>query len=321
MSNTSRPPALLSLKILLFLLAIKFDMNSKISKQFTFEAIGTQFWIEIFDQITDEELKSTKGRLKLLSSVFNEQYSRFRPDSQISILNRDRVLHNPSVECRALLAYGKELYLRSQGTFNILTGHILEARGYDANYSFTASADIDTLPVCNPLIDLTISESKITLTCGNVDLGGYGKGYLVDRLADDLITQGIQHFLINGGGDMYATGDEAGKPITIYLEHPTVAGQYLIETTLLNQGFAASSPFKRRWKSGDKTYHHIVATTEVPEIATFVKATTATDADAFATVAILLPEDKLPTLATTENLAIARFDPKTNQLWQTANFS
>jgi thiamine biosynthesis lipoprotein ApbE len=102
------------------------------SKQFTFEAIGTHFWIEIFDDISDEKLEATKGRLELLSSTFNREYSRFRDDSYVGILNRERRLENPTEECRALLAYGKELYLRGQGTFNILTGHILEARGYDA---------------------------------------------------------------------------------------------------------------------------------------------------------------------------------------------
>ena len=291
------------------------------SKQFTFEAIGTHFWIEIFDEITDEQLKATKGRLELLSSSFNEQYSRFRADSQISILNRERRLENPSAECLAILKYGKELYLRGQGTFNILTGHILEARGYDSDYSFNAVDGADAPSTCNPLTDLTISENEIVLSCGNIDLGGYGKGWLIDKLAYDLREQGIEHFLINGGGDMYATSDLNDEAITIYLEHPTNAGQYLIETSLLHQGFAASSPFKRRWKSGDKTYHHVVATADVPELATFVKAATATDADAFATVAMLVPEAALPALAATENLAIARFTPATHQLWQTANFS
>jgi thiamine biosynthesis lipoprotein len=310
------------------------------SQTFTFEAIGTHFWIEIFDDITDTELESSalifkeahadykngnalgvKGRFELLSSTFNQHFSRFRTDSDVGTLNEDRQLDYPSDECRAILLYGKQLYLRSQGTFNILGGHILEARGYNAHYTFTAAADVDTLEAANPLTDLTITESKITLTSGNIDIGGYGKGWLIDKLANDLKAHGVEHFLINGGGDMYATSDAAGSPITIYLEHPTIVDQYLIETTLHNQGFAASSPFKRRWKSGEKIYHHIVATTDVPEIATFVKAHTATDADAFATVAMLLPEDSLPTLAIAEQLAIARFDPHTNQLWQTTNFS
>jgi FAD:protein FMN transferase len=293
------------------------------SKQFSFEAIGTHFWIEIFDDISDEELEATFGRFELLSSTFNIEYSRFRSNSYIGILNRERRLENPTKECRALLTYGKQLYLRSNGSFNLLVGHILEARGYDASYSFRAdeAGGADAPPTCHPLTKLTISEDEITLTCGNIDLGGYGKGWLIDKLANDLKIHGIEHFLINGGGDMYGTSGKGGEAITIYLEHPTEASKYLMETTLLNQGFAASSPFKRQWKSGEKVYDHVVAVGETPQVATFVKATNATDADAFATVAMLWPEASLPALATTESLAIARFDRATSQLWQTTNFS
>jgi FAD:protein FMN transferase len=293
------------------------------SKQFTFEAIGTHWWIEIFDEISDENLEAACGRLEVLSSTFNSEYSRFRDGSFVGILNRERLLENPTEECRALLVYGKQLYLRSNGSFNLLVGHILEARGYDAKYSFKADeTEHASAPLtCNPLSDLIISESEITLTCGNVDLGGYGKGWLIDKLAHDLKAHDIEHFLINGGGDMYATSDKGGEAITIYLEHPTETGKYLMETSLLNQGFAASSPFKRQWKSGGKTYEHVVAADETPQVGTFVKAATAVDADAFATVAMLWPEASLPALATEESLAIARFDPLTSQFWSTANFN
>lgn len=288
---------------------------------FTFEAIGTHFWIEIFDEIDEKQLDTTRRRIELLCSSFNENYSRFRPDSHVSILNHERALKNPNEECRALFALGKELYLRGQGSFNPLVGHILEARGYDTEYSFQATGGADAPSTCNPLTDLTITETEITLTCGNLDLGGYGKGYLIDRIAEDFLAHDIRYFLINGGGDMYGTSHQNGEAITIYLEHPTKEDKYIAETTIHNQGFAASSPFKRRWKSGDKTYTHIVATDEAPLLATFIKAKNAVEADAFATVAMLLPEDKLPALASTESLAIARFDPQTNQLWQTPNFN
>ena len=290
------------------------------SKQFNFEAIGTHFWIEIFDDISDEELQATQRRLELLCSLFNEQYSRFRPNSLISILNRERVLHNPSAECIEQLSYGKALYLRTNTTFNILTGHILEARGYDASYSFTPKENLGSLKICNPLTDLIISNSEITLTCGNVDTGGYGKGWLVDMIKEDLFAHNIKYFLINGGGDMYATSDNE-QPVTIYLEHPNETGKYLTETTLFNQGFAASSPFKRQWKYGDTIHTHIVSEGDVPMVAAFAKASTATDADAFTKPCLLLNESQLLNLSKDEGVSFARFNPQTNELWHTRNFS
>jgi FAD:protein FMN transferase len=290
------------------------------SQLFTFEALGTQWWIELFETINESELEAIEHRLKLISSTFENTYSRFREDSLIGILNRRRTIEHSTTECLDILKYGTHLYIRSGGVFNILTGHIQEARGYNASYSFTLTQD-DSLIACNPATHLHLSETKISVDCGNIDLGGYGKGWLIDTLATDLKEHGFVHFLINGGGDMFGTSLPDGRPIPIYLEHPTNSKKYLVETTLFNQGFAASSPFKRQWKSNDKTYTHIVGTTDIPETATFVKATTATDADAFATVAILWPKDSLPSLAETERLAIAYFDPATAEFWQTTNFN
>lgn len=285
----------------------------------TFEAIGTKWWIEIFDDVEEETGTVAIGDCARLAAEFNVAYSRFREDSEISKLNREREFINPSHEYRTLLNYGKNLYLRSNGHFNLLVGHVLEARGYDKEYSFTPDPAAK-LPVCDPITDLIITDTKITLECGNVDLGGYGKGYLVDLMADLLQKHHqLKYFLINGGGDMYATSDR-GTPIKIYLEHPTLPGKYIEETTLLNQGFAASSPFKRQWRHENKTYTHIVSKDTIEPKASFVKAATATEADAFGTVALLMNTEQVVTLAKHEQLAIARFDPTTNQIFKTAGF-
>lgn len=283
----------------------------------TFEALGTKWWIEIFDDIDEEKGTAVIRDCAFLAHKFNDTYSRFKGDSVISILNRERSFENPSEEYRSILTYGKGLYLRSDSTFNFLVGHVMEARGYDAEYSFTPK---DTeLKVCNPITDLQISESEITLTCGNVDLGGFGKGYLIDLMAEQLKATGIQYFLINGGGDMYATSD-CNEPIKIYLEHPTEPGKYIGETSLLNQGFAASSPFKRQWVHEEQTYTHIVSETALEAVASFVKADTAAEADAFATTSLLLSQKHLETLASRENFTLTRFSPETNQLWKTVGF-
>lgn len=283
----------------------------------TFEALGTKWWIEIFDDIDEETGTVAIRDCASLAFTFNDTYSRFKSDSQISTLNHERVFKNPSDEFRSLLEFGKQLYLRSDTSFNLLVGHVMEARGYDADYSFTPKNT--SLKICNPITELQISEAEITLSCGNIDLGGYGKGYLIDLIAEQLKAVGVHYFLINGGGDMYATSDN-DKPISIYLEHPTEPGKYLKETPLLNQGFAASSPFKRQWVHGSETYTHIVSETALEPVASFVKATTAAEADAFATTSLLLPKKHLESLATRENFHLARFSPTTNDFWQTGEF-
>ncbi len=59
----------------------------------------------------------------------------------------------------------------------------------------------------------------------------------------------------------------------------------------------------------------------MPELAVFVKAPTATEADAFTKPCLLLDENRLLEITAREGYAFARFNPTTNQLWQTVNFS
>lgn len=285
-----------------------------------FEALGTHWWITIFDDVDEETSTAVFGHCTRFVSDFEAAYSRFKFDSLITNLNKERSIKSPSNDFRELLTYGKQLYLRTNTRFNLLSGHILEAHGYDANYSFKPT-DSQT-PVGNPVTDLAIDENGIALTGdANVDVGGYGKGYLIDQLATLLTEElDIKYFLINGGGDMYASSNK-DEPVEIYLAHPTKPKHIIQKTTLLDQGFASSSPFKRAWRDSSKTYSHIVSSEAVPQIATFIKASTAKDADAFATSALLMNEPELAELIKTEYLEVARFNPETDELSQTRNFT
>ncbi len=291
--------------------------NLKQTKEF--EALGTKWWITVFDESSDKDLEGVFTELEAFANKFESDYSRFLPDSQISVLNQARSLVNPTASLVSLLTYGKQLYLRTNTHFNLLTGHILDARGYDADYSFTPNGP-EALTAGNPVTDLSISDDMIEVAHGNVDIGGFGKGYLIDELAEILQSKyDFKYFLINGGGDLFATSDH-DEPIEVYLEHPTKPRHAIHRTTLLSQGFAASSPFKRVWQSNDKTFTHIVTDKNVPRIASFIKSPTARDADAFATAALMINEDELAHLAKTESFTAARFSPATGKLWSMKDF-
>jgi len=265
----------------------------------TITGLGTTWWIEIFDEITSEKTQSTYDGLRLFIADFNMRYSRFDPDSIISTLNAARKLPSPDQETRDLLHYGINLYQETNGVFNFLVGEKLASHGYDPLYSFTPKDE--SLEIPSPVDALLISDTQIILTLGHVDLGGYGKGYLIDLIAAKLTDEyGIKEFLINGGGDMYATA-ENGKPVTIYLEHPTVPETYIAETTLFYEGFAASTTHKRRWEHAGKTYTHIIDSktgeSSQNSVAVFVKAPTARAADGWSTTLILsAPENHIDTI-------------------------
>jgi len=286
--------------------------------KFSFQALGTQWWIEIFDELSVERGAEITDFCATFATTYEASYSRFKADSLITTLNASRTLVNPADELIQLLTYGKQLYLRLDTHFNILTGHILEARGYDADYSFKAKET--SAPAGNPVTDLHITPDHITLQGeATIDLGGFGKGYLVDLLATQLRqAYQVEQLLINGGGDMFATHKD-GEPIQIHLEHPTKPGSMIATTTLLNQGFAASSPHKRVWNNDAGTHTHIIATTLTTD-ATFIKAAKAADADAIATATLQMSRSQIEQLAKSEDFAIAQFGVQSNQLISTHGF-
>jgi FAD:protein FMN transferase len=282
----------------------------------TIAALGTSWWIEVFDEVATERQSVIHDDCLAFLCQFEGDYSRFKPDSYISRLNTELYLDHPTPELMNLLTFGVAQFKRTEGIFNIMVGSKLVDTGYNATYSFTAKPEQS--PIQNPLEVLHISNKSITLNAGAIDIGGFGKGWAIDSVAKILREKhSLQYFLINGGGDMYATSDH-DIPVTIYLEHPTEAASYLTTTTLLNQGFAASSPHKRAWQYNGTTYSHIIDTTQTetkkrPD-ATFIKATTACTADIFATVALIATPTKIETFATREQLGVASFSLQDNQL-------
>ena len=280
----------------------------------THDALGTRFYIEICDEVSPSILKKITHDTGLFLSQFEANYSRFLADSQVSILNRERFFLNPDPEFIAILKHGQNLTKRSQGLFNMLLGSTLEARGYDSDYSFVPSTTKqENFTVPNPLTDLEINSSSITLRNGNLDLGGFGKGYVIDLLTIYLkITHNLKYFLINGGGDMYATSNY-GAPFTIYLEHPFEAQTYLGTTEILNQGFAASSPHKRSWIHNGTTHNHIIDTKPASINsklcdASFIIARNCVEADAFATIALIIESIEFNQLAIKNKLAFATYN-------------
>jgi thiamine biosynthesis lipoprotein len=282
----------------------------------TIAALGTHWWIEVFDDISTERRDGISDSITTLLSSIENRFSRFRDDSLVGTLNRERTIVTTEPDLKVLIGYGRDMYRKTKGAFNILVGDALVARGYDSNYSLVAQER--AVEIGNPLIDIDSLDNTWHLSVGLLDLGGIGKGWAIDQIAELLRNEGIVEFLINGGGDMYGTS-EHGKPITIYLEHPTLKDIYLGTTTIHNQGFAASSPHKRRWKTSQGEMGHIIG--EVPNIdASFVIADDAVTADMHATTALLLPLAEFTELALAEGVQHALFSATTGRFLTTQGF-
>ena len=117
----------------------------------------------------------------------------------------------------------------------------------------------------NPsLEDITIKGVRMNNTnpAVKIDLGGIAKGYAIDRLLAYLQQQGINHAIINTGGDLKVIGRHGNRPWKVAIRDPRKK-EGIVATLELHDGEAVftSGDYERYFKSkknGDQHYHHII---------------------------------------------------------------
>jgi thiamine biosynthesis lipoprotein len=130
----------------------------------------------------------------------------------------------------------------------------------------------------------------------SVTFGGIAKGYMVDKGLAVLCEHGIEHALINAGGQVGALGGKKdGSKWRIALKNPRNSSDY-ITVIQLKDGSVATSGDYERYYTPDMKAHHIMnpktgySATELMSATVVTK--TGTDADALSTAVFVLGPDK-----------------------------
>ncbi|OGV90570.1 hypothetical protein A3A66_02310 [Microgenomates group bacterium RIFCSPLOWO2_01_FULL_46_13] len=266
-----------------------------------FSALGTRWTVLIEDRRFPP---AVKNQLVNLARRFEKRFSRFIPSSEIGRINESKQRVIPvSDELLNLLEFANRLTDLSEGAFTSTIGGVLEAYGYDRRYQFKLDKKRLTAYRTSRL---SFFDKKLVKPKGaQLDLGGFGKGYLIDQVAKLLTGQNINYFLIDGGGDMYATTKKTGEGWQVGLQHPQQTKQVIGKLELKNQAFAGSSPKYRRVGN----FHHLINPhTKQPVrqvAATFVTANSAMVADGVATALFVSPSTCWKSIETTLKITYA----------------
>jgi thiamine biosynthesis lipoprotein len=91
-----------------------------------------------------------------------------------------------------------------------------------------------------------------------LDFGGYLKGVALDRAASILRAQGVQHALINIGGNVMALGSKNGQRWRVGIQHPRQPGP--LATLELDDGEAigTSGDYQRYFEVDGRRYCHLL---------------------------------------------------------------
>jgi FAD:protein FMN transferase len=210
-----------------------------------------------------------------LVGQLESRWSRFLPTSDISRVNQadgDFVqVHKFTVDAVTVATAASA---HTEGRYNPLIGRAMVSIGYDRPFrhgsSSTESSD-DSGHICHVLasaqdrdsetpaasageIVIDRSRCQIRIPSGTaLDLGGIGKGYAGDLVADALLALGATGVMVNLGGDVRVAGEAPdGKAWTIQIGNLDEA------IVLLDGAVAFSTTAKRRWLHRGLPMHHLL---------------------------------------------------------------
>jgi len=209
----------------------------------TFRAMGTEIDLLVDASGATAALSAAEDEFHRLEAIL----SRFRQDSELSLLNRAGRL-DPGPDLLRVTELALAAREDTGGRFDPTVHDAVVAAGYDRTFeSIAAHGPEPEARACGG--EVRIDRGVIELDDGvRLDFGGIGKGYAADRVAEVLAIAGP--CLVNAGGDI-AVRDGAW-PIAVQ----TATGSLTVELT--SGALATSGRDRRRWQRGGRELHHLI---------------------------------------------------------------
>lgn len=162
-----------------------------------------------------------------------QQFSRYKTDNLVYRINTaNGVPVALDDETDRLLAFASNCFELSSGLFDITSGVLRLAWSFDGTEIVPNQEKIDELLQLVGWPKVNLTDNSITLRPGmQIDFGGLGKEYAVDRVAQLAVDQFGRDVLVNFGGDIRAIATAHGEPWRVGIEDPARIGdaQRLVE--------------------------------------------------------------------------------------------
>jgi thiamine biosynthesis lipoprotein len=226
------------------------------------------------------------------------KFSRYRRGNVIDAINtaQGRTV-TVDDETARLLDYAAQLFELSDGKFDITSGVLRRAWRFDGSDRLPSREAVAALLPIVGWDKVHWRSPELTLPAGmEIDLGGIGKEYAVDRAAA-LVRPLSTHCLVNFGGDLLALGPQAdGQPWRVGIESIAESATAAHHIELAVGALATSGDARRYLLKDGVRYGHILdpatgwPVAGAPRSIT-VAADSCTQAGMLATLALLQGED------------------------------
>ncbi len=262
--------------VVLFLLAASATWVSAVSDgqpqellrlQESADAMGSTYTVQLYgyDRVRMEAAaEAAFDEVRRL----DELLSNYKPESEWSQVNRNAANRPVQVspELFHLLSACEEYSRESQGAFDITVGPLMRVWGF-----YKASGHLPHRPEIlaalsktgyrHVHLDQRTRSVRFDRSGVELDPGGIGKGYAVDRMVDVLRQNGVQTALVAGSGSsIYGMGAPPAEPRgwRVEIKDPKHTTKTIAEVFLKNMSMSTSGSYEKFFRAEGRVYAHIM---------------------------------------------------------------
>jgi FAD:protein FMN transferase len=175
------------------------------------QTMGTTWKVVYFD----EQRRNFQSSLDSLLQEVNRSINYYDPASEVSRFNKSK--NGITVTTKFLIPpikKGLEVFAASEGTFDMTVLPLVNAWGFGPGQTVsTEVGKIDSIRKFVGFRNVRIADAWLSKSDPRIqlDFGGIGQGYAVDVITGFLKKKGIKHFVVDVGGEGYASGNHIGE--------------------------------------------------------------------------------------------------------------
>lgn len=287
------------------------------------ETMGTTWHVTVVGapRSADEDALGTAitGALDAVNAGLNN----WNPTSEISRISASDSIEpvEISADLATVMAEAMRIHTLSEGAFDVTLAPLIDLWGFGPKMPgdpIPADAEIAAALENVGQGDLIALDGNLLTKRApgvSVNLSAIAKGYGVDAVGRALETLGVERYLVEIGGDLYAKGDNAeGAPWKIGVERPDAAARTVeVILPVSDLGMATSGDYRNYFEEDGVRYSHIIDPVTGRPIthrtaSVTVLADSAMTADGLATAMLALGSERAMPIAEAEGLAVMVID-------------
>ncbi len=271
------------------------------------KTMGTTFHITV---VTEAGTTGLERRINQRLVEINKSMSTYDPESEISRFNQMTEAGRPfpvSEDFLRVMTVAGELYRLTGGAWDGTVNPLVNLWGFGSRKIAPRVPDQKDIDLLLPEVGfdlITVSgDGILTKKLGTVtvDLASIAKGYGVDQAAAVISAAGIENFLVEIGGEIYARGRRPdGKLWRIGINTPKpMAGATEVYkvVAISDRAFATSGDYRNFFEAGGHRYSHVLdprigRAVANGVVSVTVIAPTCTVADGLATALMVMGPEK-----------------------------